>query len=217
MVTEFKLQARCPVTGRQVVLNGAEMHASNVGSVRGFLSCSNQRQCEQRLGSIQELDGCKLHEVSGTPCANPGHSLSHDLSIQGDPLVVVQEDTADLIPGYLRNRADELRKLRRALVAKDLVTIELLAGKMIGGGAMFGFNGITELGRAIRRALAENDLAQIGFVVARYREYLDRVKVRSAGDGQPAVAISGQTRGGGKPDLARDPLGSTAEIPDLIA
>jgi hypothetical protein len=208
MVTEFKQQARCSVTGRQVVLKGAEMHASNVGSVRGFLSCSNQRQCERRLGSIQELDGCRLHEVSGTPCASARHSPSNESCFEGDPLVIVDPDIADLVPGYLRNRADELCKLRGAVAAKDLATIELVAGKMVGGGAMFGFDAITELGRAIRRALARNDFARIGLVVARYREFLSRVRVRRAGDRRPATRPAEPARTSEKLDAA-SPRAST--------
>lgn len=48
---------------------------------------------------------------------------------------------------------------------------------MVGGGAMFGFPGITELRREIRRSVAAGSLPATKGAIARYADYLAAVRL----------------------------------------
>jgi hypothetical protein len=87
---------------------------------------------------------------------------------------------ADLVPSFLDNRRRETPALLAALADGDFHAVDWLAQRMVGGGAMFGFDPITAFGRAIREHVAKRNKRQIAQVVREYRDYLECVQVRYA-------------------------------------
>lgn len=60
----FSKQAKCPVIGRQVSLNGVRVTLSGVTTVASK-NCSNVEACIQTYGTIESITGCLLHNLQG--------------------------------------------------------------------------------------------------------------------------------------------------------
>ena len=95
--------------------------------------------------------------------------------------VVLPLDLADLVPRFLANRRNEAKALLVALVEGDFESIDWIAQRMVGGGAMFGFDQITAIGRMVRRATASRDIPQIRLAIDEYAAYLERLRVEYHG------------------------------------
>ena len=95
--------------------------------------------------------------------------------------VVLPLDLADLVPRFLANRRNEAKALLVALVEGDFESIDWIAQRMVGGGAMFGFDQITAIGRMVRRATASRDIPQIRLAIDEYAAYLERLRVEYYG------------------------------------
>lgn len=104
--------------------------------------------------------------------------------------VVLPQDLADLVPGYLANRGSETRTLLTALAQGDFQGIDWIAQRMVGGGAMFGFDRITELGRVIRSAVTSGNRRQIRQAVQDYAAYLDQLRVEYRGAEPPLIRLA---------------------------
>ena len=63
--------------------------------------------------------------------------------------VVVDDDIADLVPGYVAARRHDVETLRRYLARRDFEAIAALAHKMKGSGTGYGLPEVTRLGRDI--------------------------------------------------------------------
>lgn len=68
------------------------------------------------------------------------------------PVVKIDKDLEDLIPGYLQRRLADVSLIRDAIGNNDLETIRILGHTMKGGGGGYGFGLITEIGRRIEEA-----------------------------------------------------------------
>lgn len=185
MVRLFERLEHCPATNRQVVLEGVTMPAEHPEIITGFLSCSNARRCEQDHGSLFEVPACRLHEVTAT--RTPPDKGEASSALSGEVAVRVDPDVAHLVPAFIHNRREEVKHLRIALIAQDFAAIDRLAQKMVGGGTMFGFPDITDLGRALRRSLAAGDLAGTKDAITRYATYLASLRLEAAEDAFPGV------------------------------
>ncbi|MBF0588958.1 MAG: Hpt domain-containing protein [Magnetococcales bacterium] len=92
-------------------------------------------------------------------------------------VVYPDEDLEDIVPGYLKNRHTEIPELRKALADRDFDTLRMLSHRMKGSGAGYGFDGITDIGREMELAAANNDSAGIEEQIAALENYLSRVDV----------------------------------------
>ena len=91
--------------------------------------------------------------------------------------VTVDADLADLIPGFLENRARDLRQLTEGLTRRDFDTIRIIGHSMKGSGGGYGFDALTEMGAAIESAARSSDAAAIATLIAELDSYLQRVEV----------------------------------------
>ena len=89
----------------------------------------------------------------------------------------VDNDLADLIPGYLANRKKDIIAIHDALEKKDLETIQILGHSMKGSGGGYGFETITEIGMLMEKAAKEGRYESISLQVKRLEDYLRRVEV----------------------------------------
>ena len=92
--------------------------------------------------------------------------------------VTVDEDLQDLVPGYLENRRKDAEELQKALARSDFEVIRVLGHKMKGSGGGYGFDEISEIGRALEDAAKQSQAGKIREEIQRLRHYLDHVEVR---------------------------------------
>lgn len=91
--------------------------------------------------------------------------------------VAIDPDLAELVPGFLQNRRDDIARLRTAVAAAEFDRIRLLGHSMKGSGGGYGFDAITELGARIETAALARDGATVLTAVAELEDYLRRVEV----------------------------------------
>ncbi len=91
--------------------------------------------------------------------------------------VVVEEDLQELIPGYLENRRKDIATIREALAVKDYEAIRSLGHKMKGSGGGYGFDAITDIGRALEDAAKGDHAEEIEKQTEILASYLERVEV----------------------------------------
>ncbi|MBF0629211.1 MAG: Hpt domain-containing protein [Magnetococcales bacterium] len=100
------------------------------------------------------------------------------MGVAADKITVhIDEDLAEIAPGYLENRGKDLEQLPRALADGDFQSLRVLGHRMKGSGAGYGFDGISEIGRAIEEAAKQEDRVGIAQGIADLASYLDRLEV----------------------------------------
>lgn len=104
----------------------------------------------------------------GRPDATPG---DEKIRIHIDP------DLKELIPGYLENRRKDIREILRSLDQENMRPIQLLGHSMKGSGGGYGFDFISEIGRAIEAAAKEKSGKNIKGYITKLENFLDRVEV----------------------------------------
>jgi CheY-like chemotaxis protein len=84
---------------------------------------------------------------------------------------------ADLVPGFLHNRRQDVITMLDALERGDFGTVQTLGHGMKGAGGSYGFQAITDVGDALEQAAAQADMAASRKLVGVLSSYLDRVEV----------------------------------------
>lgn len=92
-------------------------------------------------------------------------------------VVQVDADLEDLIPGYLQNRRQDVDSILQALENQDFETIRVLGHTMKGTGGGYGFDAITDIGRALEEAAKNKNVQAISREVVALRDYLQAVEV----------------------------------------
>jgi HPt (histidine-containing phosphotransfer) domain-containing protein len=83
----------------------------------------------------------------------------------------------DLVPSYLDKRRAEIAKYRQALIDEDFETIRMLAHKLKGTGAGYGFEELTSLGGQIEKAATSRDAARVRMCVDALASYIENVEL----------------------------------------
>jgi PAS domain S-box-containing protein len=92
-------------------------------------------------------------------------------------LVSASPQFADLIPGFLKNRRNDVVAMLDALDRGDFETVERLGHGMRGAGGSWGFDAVTDIGAALEQAAADADDDASRRWVGELTRYLDRVEV----------------------------------------
>ncbi|MGB5217753.1 MAG: Hpt domain-containing protein [Smithella sp.] len=95
----------------------------------------------------------------------------------GKIFVHVDNDLAELIPGYLANREKDIAAIHNAIEKKDLETIRILGHSMKGSGGGYGFETITEIGMLMEKASKKGRDEDISLQVKRLEDYLRQVEI----------------------------------------
>ena len=118
------------------------------------------------------LQAIREHSV-----AEPGSS---PVSAPHDPILVrANPRIADLVPGFLQNRRQEVIAMLAALDRGDFETVENLGHGMKGAGSSWGFQRITDIGAFLEQAARSADRAASVKWVGELSSYLERVEVVS--------------------------------------
>ena len=83
----------------------------------------------------------------------------------------------DIISEYLEERKAEAPIIQGALKQNDYPALREIGHDIEGTGGAFGFEGLAELGRALRLAAGEEDNKELEKIAEQIETYLRRVKV----------------------------------------
>ncbi len=92
-------------------------------------------------------------------------------------LVTIDEDMADVVPGYLDKRRAEVSLYRQALATGDFSAIRNLGHKMKGTGSGYGFEELTALGAALEKAATSQHNEEIAVKLDELTRYLGSVEL----------------------------------------
>lgn len=91
--------------------------------------------------------------------------------------VRIDKELEDLIPGYIQHRQEDIAAIKNALTAGGFESIRVLGHSMKGSGGGYGFDRITEIGRAIEESAQNKDPAAILAHIDELADYLSRVEI----------------------------------------
>ncbi|MBF0623508.1 MAG: Hpt domain-containing protein [Magnetococcales bacterium] len=95
-----------------------------------------------------------------------------------DKVVVrIDHDLEEIVPGYLKNRWNDVEAMRNALKQGDFESLRVLGHRMKGSGAGYGFDAITEIGRGVENAAKTSQAGEIAQGIQDLVAYLERVEV----------------------------------------
>ena len=89
----------------------------------------------------------------------------------------VDTDLQELIPGYLVNREKDLLIYQQALEKDDFDSIALLGHSMKGSGGGYGFNDLSQIGRAIEKAAKSRDKESVRKSIIDLTAYLKKLEI----------------------------------------
>ncbi|MDY0186878.1 MAG: Hpt domain-containing protein [Syntrophus sp. (in: bacteria)] len=89
----------------------------------------------------------------------------------------IDPDLADLIPGFLEGRRQDVTAIMKALEQNDDEAIRILGHNMKGCGSGYGFDGITDLGKSLEQAAKKGDTEEIKRKVSELSAYLDSLDI----------------------------------------
>ncbi|MDD5094656.1 MAG: Hpt domain-containing protein [Dehalococcoidia bacterium] len=97
---------------------------------------------------------------------------------QGEKItIIVEKDLEDLVPGFLKNRRSDVKAMTEALAQGDFDKIRILGHSMKGSGGGYGFDAVTDIGRAIEIAAKESATEDLQKWIRELDVYLDRITV----------------------------------------
>lgn len=101
-----------------------------------------------------------------------------DQKVSTDKIIVhVDIDLQAIVPGFLKNRQQDIEKFRLALEQHDLATLQFIAHNIKGVGGGYGFHEISRVGGEIEVALRADDLTAVGECVEGLSDYLGKLEV----------------------------------------
>jgi CheY-like chemotaxis protein len=164
--------------------------------VDGFEALNQMRQIEIEnilpATPIIALTGATFQE-EGTTCLDAGfddfmekssiqealteiilkHTKSEHVHIEKLPL---DKSIRSLVPEYLKDRKEDIQKIRHALEKRNFGTIEDLGHKMKGSGKCYGFEKISMFGHRFETSAREKNIEKIEESVGQMQDYLSDLK-----------------------------------------
>ena len=119
------------------------------------------------------LQAIKERSIVAPPLAGDERSRKGTFIIRANPKF------ADLIPGFLKNRRQDVIAMREALERGDFQRVEQLGHDMKGVGGSYGFQAITDIGAALEQAAASADSGAVRMGLGELAEFLDGVEMVS--------------------------------------
>lgn len=92
-------------------------------------------------------------------------------------IVTIDADLEDLIPDYLENRRQDCQRVVQRLENGDYEGIRVIGHTMKGTGGGYGFDAITEMGKALEEAAKQQDTEAIRLAVSQLEHYLQAIEI----------------------------------------
>ncbi len=96
---------------------------------------------------------------------------------QTDGVIQIPPDVADLVPGYVRSRRQDVQTMRDHTGAGELAKVRSLGHNMKGTGSAYGLPDVTRIGGLIERAATEGDATALYSHIDELEAFLRRVPV----------------------------------------
>jgi CheY-like chemotaxis protein/HPt (histidine-containing phosphotransfer) domain-containing protein len=119
------------------------------------------------------LQAIKEHSLIAPPSSKEENSRKDTILVRANPKF------ADMMPGFLQNRRQDVIAMLDALDRGDFETVESLGHGMKGAGESFGFAAITDIGAALEQAAESADTDTSRKWVGELSSYLDHVEIVS--------------------------------------
>lgn len=89
----------------------------------------------------------------------------------------INSELKDLIPGFLKTTQERIQTIKENMDENDYRSIAMVSHKMAGTGGGYGFEKITELGKALEQAAKVGDGQKTALLLGELVVYLDRVEI----------------------------------------
>jgi len=119
------------------------------------------------------LQAIREHSVVEPASSKAASTAQDSILVRANPKI------ADLVPGFLHNRRQEVIAMLAALDRGDFDIVESLGHGMKGAGSSWGFQRITDIGAALEQAAGSADRDASRRWVGELSSYLERVEVVS--------------------------------------
>lgn len=94
-----------------------------------------------------------------------------------DSKVEIDAELEPLIPGYLKNQQENLKKMLKALDEGDFEALRVLGHNLKGSGGGYGFDRLSEIGAEIEEAGKKSDASLARSQLVALEDYLSNVQV----------------------------------------
>ena len=91
--------------------------------------------------------------------------------------VLIDQELAHLITGFLENRTRDIIQLTTALEQNDFENLAVIGHTLKGIGGGYGFSMITDLGAAIQQAAKGHDSQKVSELIAELKAYLENIEI----------------------------------------
>ena len=147
-------------------------HAFEGQSEKSFAAGCDEHVCKPiSKRRLLEVIGGSIEGGPADAASAPSNRASPRILITPDP------EIANLVPGYLDARRQEIAVLQEALAAADFDHIERLAHNMKGSGAGYGCAGISAIGAQMETAAHAADRSAVAGKITGLMDFLSRVVV----------------------------------------
>jgi len=92
-------------------------------------------------------------------------------------LVILETEIMELIPTFIDNRRKDIIAIKEAIKSNDYETIRMLGHNMKGSGGGYGFNYISEIGKALQEAAESKNIQEANKWVDELEVYMQNVKI----------------------------------------
>jgi len=96
--------------------------------------------------------------------------------------IYVDEFLVDLIPGFIKNKLDDLTILQSALENQDFESIKKIGHNWKGVCSSYGFNYLGETGKQFEFLSMNKDLSSLKLLIESLPEYLKNIQIESVPD-----------------------------------
>ncbi len=92
-------------------------------------------------------------------------------------VVTIDPDIKELIPGFIKNRYEDIFCLQQHILNRDFNAIRILGHSMKGFGAGYGFYGISDLGASLESAAIREDIPELEVLHQEFSNYLEQIDI----------------------------------------
>ncbi|MGM0500114.1 MAG: Hpt domain-containing protein [Bacillota bacterium] len=91
--------------------------------------------------------------------------------------VYIDSDLEFLIPQFLENREEDIKKLEKLLKKSEFDQIRIIGHSMKGSGGGYGFDYLTEIGSQIEQAAELKNDHKIKNLINELKKYLENIEI----------------------------------------
>lgn len=91
--------------------------------------------------------------------------------------IVIDQEIAELIPGYLEHRKQDILEIKKLLEQEDYAKIKNMGHSLRGSAGLYGFDEIIRIATGIEHFAEGNDASNIYQQLEKLRAYLDSLEI----------------------------------------